>query len=264
MWRRKGAALLLAAISALLCGCGMTVQGREAAEPAVTTGAGQIRTGREDAPSDTGNKVEVWTRQEDHDIAEPGAQMWDAGAPILVNRWNPLSEDYKVQLASLGNGHAVAVSCYPYLQQMMRDCRAAGLSPLICSSYRTRQRQQELFDNKVNALMAQGIGRQKAEKEASRSVAVPGTSEHELGLAVDIVDQSYQLLDEGQERTAVQKWLLENCWKYGFILRYPNDKSDITGIIYEPWHYRFVGVETALEIQRMGVCLEEYLQQKEN
>ena len=91
-------------------------------------------------------------------------------------------------------------------------------------------------------------------------VAVPGTSEHQLGLAVDLVDLDNQNLNESQEETAVQKWLLGNSWKYGFILRYPNDKRGLTGIIYEPWHYRYVGKDAAREIYETGVCLEEYLE----
>ena len=94
---------------------------------------------------------------------------------------------------------------------------------------------------------------------AGKVVAVPGTSEHELGLAVDIADMNHQLLDESQEDTEVQKWLLEHCWEYGFILRYPTGKSDITDIIYEPWHYRYVGREDAEQIRALDVCLEEYL-----
>lgn len=87
----------------------------------------------------------------------------------------------------------------------------------------------------------------------------PGTSEHQLGLAVDIVDADYQLLNHAQEDTAVHQWLLEHCWDYGFILRYPADKGDVTGIIYEPWHYRYVGREHAQAIRAAGLCLEEYL-----
>lgn len=143
---------------------------------------------------------------------------------------------------------------------MMDACRAAGLSPLICSSYRTQEYQERLFNNKVDQLMAQGYSRTEAEEEAGTAVAVPGTSEHQLGLAVDIVDLNYQLLDHGQEKTDVQKWLIEHCWEYGFILRYPENKSEITGIIYEPWHYRYVGKEAAKEITEAGICLEEYLE----
>ena len=87
-------------------------------------------------------------------------------------------------------------------------------------------------------------------------------SEHQTGLALDIVAAGYQILDEEQEDTAEQKWLMENSWKYGFILRYPSEKSDITGIGYEPWHYRYVGKAAAADIYRTGVCLEEYLSQE--
>ena len=142
---------------------------------------------------------------------------------------------------------------------MMDDCRAAGLSPLICSSYRTWALQEELYENKVQRLIAEGYDEETARWEAGTVVAVPGTSEHQLGLAVDIVDINNQNLDESQEDTAVQKWLMEHSWEYGWILRYPCDKSDITGIIYEPWHYRYVGKEAAQEIHTLGVCLEEYL-----
>ena len=124
----------------------------------------------------------------------------------------------------------------------------------------TQEYQEKLFQNKVSRLIAQGYSEADATVEAGKSVAVPGTSEHQLGLAVDIVDINNQHLDESQESTAVQKWLMEHCWEYGFILRYPNDKSEITGIIYEPWHYRYVGHEDAEQIHSLGVCLEEYLE----
>ena len=90
-------------------------------------------------------------------------------------------------------------------------------------------------------------------------VALPGTSEHQLGLALDLVDESYQNLDEGQENTKVQKWLMQNSWRYGFILRYPTDKSSVTGIIYEPWHYRYLGRDMARDVYESGLCLEEFL-----
>ena len=107
-----------------------------------------------------------------------------------------------------------------------------------------------------------GVPEDRVEAEAARWVAKPGTSEHQTGLALDIVAAGYQILDEEQEDTAEQKWLMENSWKYGFILRYPSEKSDITGIGYEPWHYRYVGKAAAADIYRTGVCLEEYLSQE--
>lgn len=181
---------------------------------------------------------------------------------VLVNQWNPLPEGYDPTVTQLKNGHAIDERAYPDLQEMMDDCRAAGLNPLICSSYRTMEKQKTLFSNKVNEYLAQGYSQEKAEEAAGKLVAVPGTSEHQLALALDIVDVSNQLLDKSQENTPVQKWLMKNSWKYGFILRYPTDKSDITGISYEPWHYRYVGKEVAKEIYESGVCLEEYLENR--
>ena len=142
---------------------------------------------------------------------------------------------------------------------MMDDARAQGLSPLICSSYRTKDKQQRLFNNEVVAYQQQSSSQKEAEEKASFWVARPGTSEHQMGLAVDIVATSNQQLDESQERTAEQQWLIQNCYKYGFILRYPNDKNQITKVGYEPWHYRYVGKEHAQKIMKEGICLEEYL-----
>lgn len=180
---------------------------------------------------------------------------------ILVNPWNKMPEGGEITLTTLKNGLQVDERCYPALQEMMDACRAAGLSPVICSAYRSMEKQQSLYDNKVDRLMGQGYSREEALREAAEVVALPGTSEHQLGLAVDIVDLSNQNLDESQEDTAVQKWLMEHCWEYGFILRYPNEKSEVTGIIYEPWHYRYVGKEAAAEIRDLDLCLEEYLEQ---
>ena len=190
---------------------------------------------------------------------ETGGVDTDSWNLLLVNPWNPLPEDYTFTRKELSNGHAVDERCYPDLQTMMDACRADGLSPLICSSYRSREKQESLFQNKVERLVSQGMSREEATVEAGKTVAVPGTSEHQLGLAVDIVDVNNQLLDSSQESTAVQQWLIAHSWEYGFILRYPNDKSEITGIIYEPWHYRYVGKDAAKGIHEAGVCLEEYL-----
>ena len=149
----------------------------------------------------------------------------------LVNRWNPLPEGWTVDEVELSNGWAVDSRCYDALQQMMDACRAEGLYPVVCSAYRTQAMQQTLFDQMKQSLLDQGYSDADAETEAGRQVAVPGTSEHQLGLAVDIVDLDHQLLDESQEQTAVQQWLMTNSWRYGFILRYPTAKTETTGII---------------------------------
>lgn len=183
------------------------------------------------------------------------------GLLLLVNPWTPLPEDFLPgELVPVQNDQAVDARAYPDLQDMLGDMSQAGLSPLICSSYRSQERQQELYDNKVQRVMAEGVSREAAQAEAARWVARPGTSEHQTGLAVDIVSLSNQMLDETQESTPEFQWLAENAWKYGFILRYPNDKSEKTGIAYEPWHFRFVGKEAAEEMHDLGLCLEEYLE----
>lgn len=178
---------------------------------------------------------------------------------ILVNRDNPMPEGLKPTLVDIGGGDSVDARCYDDLMLMLDDCRAAGLEPVICSAYRTQEYQTMLYENKIDRLIAQGFSAELAPALAMTVVALPGTSEHQLGLALDIVDASYQQLDEAQEHTPVQRWLMDNSYRYGFILRYPNDKSAVTGIIYEPWHYRYVGRDAAQQIYDSGLCLEEFL-----
>ena len=188
--------------------------------------------------------------------AFPEAEDWQL---LLVNPWNEIPEDYEVPLKTLPDGNKVDEKAFDDLSAMLEACREAGLRPKICSSYRTQSKQTYLYNNKITRLRNAGYSRAAAEAEAGRWVARPGTSEHQLGLAVDIVSQSYQALTKKQEQTKEQKWLMEHCWEYGFILRYPNDKSEITGIGYEPWHYRYVGRDAALDIRDSGLCMEEYL-----
>ena len=195
--------------------------------------------------------------QADKPSPAPDGTSWEL---ILVNGDHPLPEDFDLPaLTELRGGHAIDSRAYPALQAMMDDARAAGLQPLICSSYRTWDDQEALFQREVQNWLDRGYIREEAERQAAVWVARPGTSEHQTGLAVDIVDLSYQVLDEGQEDTPVQQWLMVHCWEYGFILRYPTDRSELTGIGYEPWHYRYVGVEIAQDIRESGLCMEEYL-----
>ena len=180
---------------------------------------------------------------------------------ILANPWNTLPENFTVETKSFHNGHSVDRRIFDDLEMMLEAAKREGLSPIICSSYRTLEKQKSLFENKIGKYLSNGLSDQEAAVEAAKWVAIPGTSEHQTGLAVDIVAKSYQILDKEQENTPEQKWLMENSYKYGFILRYPENKSDLTGINYEPWHYRYVGKEAAKEIYENGICLEEYLNQ---
>lgn len=182
----------------------------------------------------------------------------------LVNPWNPLPDDWTVDLVTLDDGHRVDSRCYEAYMEMINACKAAGYSPVNCSSYRTQETQQSLYDNKVQRLISSGMSEEEAKTEAAKAVAILGTSEHQLGLAVDLVDANMQDLTSAQESTETQKWLMANSWRYGFIHRYPNGKTDITGIIYEPWHYRYVGKDAAQEIFNRDITLEEYLGKTEH
>lgn len=180
----------------------------------------------------------------------------------LVNPDHPLSEDFEApELTELINDQSFDTRAYPHLQEMIDAARAEGFRPLICSSFRTWEDQTWLFDRKVKSCIELGMAPSQAQTEAAIWVAKPGTSEHQLGLAVDIVSMQYQVLDDAQADTPLQQWLMAHCWEYGFILRYPEDKTDITKIGFEPWHYRYVGKEAAKAIMDAGICLEEYLQE---
>lgn len=178
---------------------------------------------------------------------------------VLVNPWYPLPEDHQFELTTVTGKYKIDSRCADALKQFLADCKAAGHTPYICSAYRTWDDQVYLFDKKVNSFISKGYSEAEAKVLAAKETAVPGTSEHQLGLAVDILCQSRPWLDEGQAKTATQQWLMANCHKYGFILRYPKGTTPITGIIYEPWHYRYVGVEIATEIMTKGITFEEYL-----
>ena len=178
----------------------------------------------------------------------------------MVNASHPLPEDYAPELTRLSDWDlSVASVCYDDLKAMLAAGRAEGMAFQICSAYRTRDEQQTLFDEDVRRRMAQGQTRAQAEQETARYTMRPGCSEHESGLALDIVSMSNQMLDETQVQTGETRWLYAHSWEYGFILRYPKDKEAETGFMYEPWHIRYLGVDLAQKITDSGLCLEEYL-----
>ncbi|MEE1113477.1 MAG: M15 family metallopeptidase [Eubacterium sp.] len=180
---------------------------------------------------------------------------------LLVNKEHLIPDGFTIETTVLSDGvHEADSRCAADLEAMIADCAAAGNTPIICSAYRAHETQVELFNERVGEEeAANGTDAAAAAEAAGTAVAVPGTSEHEIGLAFDIYSSENQTLDDSQEQTATQQWLMANCAKYGFILRYPRDKMQYTGIIYEPWHYRYVGREAAADITANGLCLEEYL-----
>ena len=188
-----------------------------------------------------------------------------AGVPILlVNPWYAVPEGYSPDLVSLSTdisveGSQVDRSCYDALIEMIEACNKAAPKVCVVSSYRTQEYQTNSYNRKVQSYLDKGYSQAEAEAEAATIIARPGTSEHQLGLAVDIIDTRLWALEEEQANLPAQKWLMEHSWEFGFILRYPKDKTTHTGIIYEPWHYRYVGKEVAKEIHESGLTLEEYL-----
>ena len=206
---------------------------------------------------ETGTDLEVMAQTSAQQLSEQG----DAWQMVLVNESHPLDASYMPELAELEPDRQVDVRILEDAQQMLADARNAGLNPYVCSAYRNYDYQRSVFNDTMVDWITQGYTPLDAYDETKKSVAVPGTSEHATGLALDITSADYAQLDDAQADTAEAKWFAENCWKYGFILRYPPEKSDVTGIIYEPWHYRYVGKEAAKEITESGLTLEEYLEQ---
>ena len=239
---RKGNALFTCflAVFVLLAGFWALWQG---ASLFLTMEAEEPSTTQEDRPPTGGKEVEA------------DGTGWNL---LLVNRWNPLPDQYEVDLVELPGGESVDTRIYSALQEMFDAMQSDGVYPVVASGYRTAEDQQRILDERIAEYRAQGYSDQEAQAEAEVWVALPGTSEHQLGLAVDI--NADGIHSAGYE---VYDWLDENSYQYGFIQRYPDGKTEITGVGNEPWHYRYVGVEAATDMKNTGRCLEEYLEAME-
>lgn len=215
----------------------------------------QKSTGEESYPEngalDTDGGYGVWENMA-YDAQGNAVQDEDAWNLILVNDKNQIPEGYEVNLVDTGDGECVDERIYEPLMEMLEDARKANWNqlPRVVSGYRTTEKQQKFYDDKITEYRKQGYSDEEAEELAGQWVALPGHSEHQLGLAVDINGVTYD----------VYLWLQTNSYKYGFIFRYPGDKTGLTGVAEEVWHYRYVGVEAATEIYEQGICLEEYVE----
>lgn len=177
---------------------------------------------------------------------------------VLVNKQHPIPDNYSFELGTISGSMRCDERIITPLLDMLKGARADGVNLIVCSPYRDMDRQTMLFSNKVGRYMDGGLSYMDAYNLASQAVTVPGSSEHQIGLAVDIITDGYSSLDEGFGDTAAGKWLAANSSKYGFILRYPDGKENITSIEYEPWHFRYVGVDAATVITENDLCLEEF------
>lgn len=191
---------------------------------------------------------------------EPPLEL-EEWALILANYDHDIRE-YEPELEEVQNGYRMDVRVAETARQMIADAAEQGVSLLVCSAYRPYSSQERNFNNSVNTYLSMGYSQDQAVAATARLIAYPGRSEHQTGLAADIVTPAYQGLDDGYAETEAAKWLLENAADYGFILRYPADKTEITQINFEPWHYRYVGLDAAKEIMENGLCLEEFLEQQ--
>ena len=167
---------------------------------------------------------------------------------LLVNFENDVPDDYIPELVEV-RGRKMDASCADALDKLLDACEKDGYKCTFNSGYRSVERQQKLWDERYQQYRDAGYSKKKAKAKVEESVAKPGTSEHHLGLAADI----------GGDKQ-MQKWLEEHAWEYGFIVRYPEGKTEYTGIIYEPWHIRYVGKELAKELYELDLCLEEYME----
>lgn len=184
---------------------------------------------------------------------------------VVANKQYPLPKSYKINTAIADSVTKLQLDTriIDSYKQMIQAAKNDGIDLKLISAFRTYQYQESLFNNKVNDYIKNGYSKDKAKELAAMYVAPPGTSEHLTGLAVDLISpdwySKYNNLNSAFEETDQFKWLYNNCAKFGFCLRYPKDKVSITGYNYEPWHYRYVGVEAATEIMNRKICLEEYV-----
>ena len=183
---------------------------------------------------------------------------------ILTNAEYPVPEDYEVELEAIpGTEQSVDKRIYEPLMAMIGDMKAQGLSPIVCSGYRTLDKQEKLFNRKVLSFVKAGHTKEESYNLARQTISIPGSGEHCLGLAVDFYTRRYHKLERAFEDTPESKWLVEHAQDYGFVMRYGENKTDITGIQYEPWHYRYVGVEAAKYMKDNDLSLEEfYIEQR--
>lgn len=189
-------------------------------------------------------------------------------AMFLVNNENPLPDNYdsmiKTKLVHTSwREYYMDDRMADYMINMIAAAAKDGINLEVVSAYRTIEYQQQNFDNSVQQRMDNGMTYDEAYADTAKEVAFPGKSEHNAGLSADIMSDEYTSMDDdGFKNTKAYEWLSQHAAEYGFILRYPEGKESETGIIYEPWHYRFVGIYYANEIKNSGLCLEEYFESK--
>lgn len=183
----------------------------------------------------------------------------DKSLLVLVNKEHPLPADYDAGLRKICNGRLEASDImYDDLVEMLAAGEDAGYTYWIASAHRSRERQERLMEEEIEKNMRNGLSREEAEKKSNETLMSPGYSEHETGLALDILCSGNMSMDLSQASEKGNVWLRENGWKYGFVLRYPKEKEDVTKINFEPWHFRYVGTAAAAYLHENDLTLEEF------
>lgn len=179
---------------------------------------------------------------------------------LLVNKQHTIPQDYEFTLGTIKGSMRCDERIIEPLTQMFAAAKEDGVTLIVCSPYRDMARQEYLFERKVKSYQSKGMSYMDAYEKAAITVTLPGASEHQIGLAVDIISDTYSALEVGFADTEAGKWLAEHSWEYGFILRYPQGKEEITGIQFEPWHFRYVGRDAAEMITGQNITLEEFVE----
>lgn len=194
------------------------------------------------------------------DLKDDGSATFDPNdwKLILVNKQHPIPEDYTFPLGNINDTMRCDERVIAPLKNMLKAASNDGIGLVVCSPYRDSDRQEGLFARKINYYMDAGLNYMDAYNLSSQAVTVPGSSEHQIGLAFDIVCGGHYELDEDFGETAAGKWLADNSYKFGFVVRYLKGKENITSIEYEPWHFRYVGLEAARIMHEENLCLEEF------
>ncbi len=247
----------------------ISVVGKDKGDTSSKTSSIDSQIVSSDANNSSSESSEVTSSEVESTQSEPAPHSLNAEYEnlLLVNGWNPLPDDYDYEgnLTTIpkkyikGSLTQIDKDIWPYLKAMLDDAKAEGIDIGVWSPYRSYATQKWLFEKQVTKQINNGVPKSQAEDKAATIVARPGTSEHNTGLALDI-----NCADHSFEKTKAYKWLTENAEDYGFVMRYSEEKQEKTGVIHESWHWRFVGINAAREMNSLEMCLEEYIEYKNN
>lgn len=243
---------LFCAFLLILCGCSREASDLVSSSPPSSEVSEQVSSS--DSPSCALSPEPAVSSAEPTVLADPND--WQL---VLVNPQHPVPDDWSVDLAMTRYGYEVDSRITDAVDELMNAAADDGVTLLICYGYRTLEQSRQLFEKQVNKQLSYGLSQEAAVAEAKRWVAPPGTSDHHTGLALDIVTPSHQVLNHEFADTDAGIWLAAHGWEHGFVIRFPENKQDITGITYEPWHLRYVGNEHAAAMHENDECLEEYV-----